>query len=489
MARNGHRCRSGLETLGAGLVALALLAPAAPASAGQAGNLQPVGTLLLELDATTSQFRLDDGDGDASDDRVQLIFDRKIIKPNDACLVGLTPPDPPDPNSLVSLEDSPTAWGIDTGKLALGGRTKKGNGCGQVEFGEISRLEVNSLLLTDTSIQVEAKQNASARVTLILDDGTTETVVGTRYLLSGRAVDNPPAEVAAAPPGDVTVILANRPDGGPDSGQQDDGFWVFSAPFHNVEVYEILTNSDGTQGKLSIKGGGEFPIPSANRSTWLAFEPDGLLACSDPFATEGVTGNRTNEGTCVARVPYELGFDGEEVTFNVLDTANQGAAYAFRVRFDSEAAAHPIDPTILSYDPAGVDCTGVDLQNGPFTEACIPLTLCLGTPIRRCSNDLDLGCQEDIDCGTGNSCRLVDLLPPAGGFPDLVEPSNDPADTDEYGCVCEEDVLYLGPGLCDDGSSCEQSADCTDGSTCQDQIAVDQCLFAIGDLKMSRKTR
>ena len=85
------------------------------------------------------------------------------------------------------------------------------------------------------------------------------------------------AEVAAANPADVSSILG-RADGGPDSKELDDGFWVFKAPVHNVEVYEILTNSDGGRGKLSIKGGGEFPDPSNNRSSWLAFEVDGLLA-------------------------------------------------------------------------------------------------------------------------------------------------------------------------------------------------------------------
>ena len=43
------------------------------------------------------------------------------------------------------------------------------------------------MLLTNASLQVEAKQDAAAKLTLILDDGVTETVVGTRYLLSGRA--------------------------------------------------------------------------------------------------------------------------------------------------------------------------------------------------------------------------------------------------------------------------------------------------------------
>jgi len=183
-------------------IALASLAIAGPAPAGQQGNLQPVGSLLLELDTATSQFRLDDGDA-ATADPVQQIFDRKIVKSKDACLVGLAPDgsDPSDPNALVSLAGSPTNWGIDTGKLALGGRDGRGTGCGQLEFGEVIRIRANSLLLTDASLQVEAKQDASAKVTLILDDGSAQTVVGTRYLLTGKAVSNPPPRSRRLPPG------------------------------------------------------------------------------------------------------------------------------------------------------------------------------------------------------------------------------------------------------------------------------------------------
>ncbi|MHC4506140.1 MAG: hypothetical protein ACYTFI_22830 [Planctomycetota bacterium] len=476
--------------LGPTLAAFALLALASPAPAGQAGNLQPVGKLLLELDVDTSQFRLDDGDP-ATPDPVQLIFDQKINKPKDSCLVGLTPDgsDPTDPDALVSLSESPTDWGIDVGKFALGGRAGKGTGCGQLEFGEIGRIRVNSLLLTDASVQVEAKQDVAAKVTLILDDGVEETVVGTRYLLSGRAVSNPPAEIAAAPPAHVSIILPHRPDGGPDSGEHDDGFWNFAAPFHNVEVFETLTNADGTRGKLSIKGGGEFVISSANRSEWIAFETEGLLSCWDGFPVdEGATGSRTGEGACIARIPFESSFDGVELTFNTLDLENQGTAFAFELRFGPEAALQPIPRTVLSYAPE-VDCTDVDPDDpDTFTEACIGLDLCLGTPIRRCGDRFGIGCQEDADCTDGSACRLIDLLPPALGFPDLVTES--PA-TLEYGCVCEEDVLYLGPGLCDDGSSCEEDADCTDESDCQlfsdDRIVVEQCIFALGDLKARRR--
>jgi len=511
------------------------------AAAGGGGNLQPVGTLLLELDASTSQFRLDDGDATTAD-RIQLIFDRKVLRSKDACLVGLTPDgsDPTDPDALVSLAGSPTDWGIDVGKFALGGRIAKGSGCGQLEAGEIVRMRINSLLLSDGVVQVEAKQNASAKVTLILDDGTAERVVGTRYLLSGRAGDSPPAEVVAAcapvPVGDCALVteVLPRTDGGPDSGEQDDGFWVFDAPLHNVEVFQILANADGSEGKLSIKGGGEFPDPAQNRSRWVAFEIDGLLDCGDGFTcqgdddctSDGVTGNRTDVGTgdaCASPIPFDLKFDGQQVTFSFLDASSQDPAFALDVRWQAEAAGRdpgaapgaqfPLDPTILSYDAAGVACGSGSCSNDstpcdsnrdcapgstcalPVTQSCIPLSLCVGTPIRRCADGS--GCQEDVDCSDGSSCRLEDLVAPAGGFPDLVPGST----TLEYGCVCEEDVLYLGPGVCDDdsgdlkGASCGDDADCVSAAhpnaSCVlfpdgDQITVEQCVFFVGDPAIRR---
>ena len=297
------RSEAALRGLGITLVGVAFLALGGPALAGETGgNLLP-GSLLLELDATDSQFRLIDcvdvdllGNGNECDDTLatpntlgtQVIWDRKLTKAKDSCLAALDPPeDNPAgmngnlPSPLVSFPGAPafTNWGTDEGKFALGGKegNKKGAGCGQLEFGEILRLEFNLGFLTDFRIQVEAKQDASVRVILISDDGINPPQeVGRRYLLSGRAPLNPPAEIAAVlagpNPEHVTTILG-RSDGGPDSGNNDDGFWISGlffgddpTPAHNVEVFEIRENSNGVRGKISFKGGGEFIDPFNNRA-------------------------------------------------------------------------------------------------------------------------------------------------------------------------------------------------------------------------------
>ena len=198
----------------------------------------------------------------------------------------------------------------------------------------------------------------------------------------------------------------------------------------------------------------------------------------------------------------------------------------------------PIPTTVFSYDIDGVDCGSgfggtaskpdVDPDgDGPFSLACIGLKLCVGTPVRRCAVDVGVGdlCQEDANCDPGVDCQLVDLLPPGppavppDAFPDLVgglcnadgsacDEDADctvPADicnlgsTDEYGCICEENVVYRGP-ICDEasgdqaGASCADDTDCVDGThpdaTCLDaQIQAEQCIFFTGDAKLKRGGR
>ena len=142
----------------------------------------------------------------------------------------------------------------------------------------------------------------------------------------------------------------------------------------------------------------------------------------------------------------------------------------------------------------------------------------MGTPTRRCADLAADLCQEDADCDPDVDCQLADLLPPVppGAFPDLVgglcnadgsacdanEDCTVPADicnlgsTDEYGCICEENVVYRGP-ICDEasgnqaGASCADDTDCVDGThpdaTCLDaQIQAEQCVFFTGDASFKR---
>jgi hypothetical protein len=104
-----------------------------------------------------------------------VIFDQKIIKNNLGCVLGLAPPSDEFTGGtpLVSIAaNSPSEAGIDAGKFALGVRTHKGTGCGQIEHDEIFTLASEPtasgkrLLLGDARVQIEAKQDVSARVGL-----------------------------------------------------------------------------------------------------------------------------------------------------------------------------------------------------------------------------------------------------------------------------------------------------------------------------------
>jgi len=534
---SGRRFRPLFGSLGAALLIPSLLA--GPAHAGSTQSALPVTTLKLELGGP-DRFVLLDAEG--AEIAVQDLIDLKTetSRGKDGCVLALRPDPnrpPEDHNELVNLVAPGGRAGIDVNKGAIGDRENKGAGCGQLEQGDVLDIFFLGRSVVSSRIQLETKQNAAAEITFRLDG----VVVGRRYLLSGTAAAPPDFPPMKSP--DLLLCNVGAPDGNPDSFERDDCLLYLSRargaidgepnpePFHNQ--LSILVRNDG---KISLKGGSEFPDPDANRSAWDVVEFDGILDCGDGFScqgnedctSDGVSGNRTDVGTgdaCAVPIPYELKFDGQEVTFRFVDTFDQQPAFALDVQWEVEAtgrdpggtpgAQFPPDPTILSYDPAGVacgpgSCTSAstpcqfnsDCAPGstcvlPVTDSCIPLTLCVGSPIRRCSNDPTLTCREDADCGPGNTCRMDDLVAPAGGFPDLVSGSP----TTEYGCVCEEDVLYLGPGLCDEasgtlaGASCGDDSDCLDAASTQgscelfpdgDRIAVEQCLFFIGDPAFKR---
>lgn len=474
-------------TLEAALAVVSIIACAGPAVAGDAGGTLQAKTLVLELDSGVSQFRLDDGDA-TTDDPFQVIFDRKIIKNSLSCQLGLSPPetvggqilgtDPAIYPPLVSFDGTSPAPGIDSSKFALGGRTNKGTGCGQLEFGQSLRLETPHLLLGGGRLQLEVKQDASARGEYVLDGET----VAMRYLLSGTAPAAPPFEVtdacfasgiASCDPANTLIAdcinaceatglvtrIKGRADGGPDSGNQDDGFWPFSVPIHNVEVYNILENRNGVRGKISLKGGAEYEAPRTLevRSTWTAFEAEGLLGCLDTD-TEGanlLVRRLCDQGELI---PYNLEYDTEArlVTFDV-DTGGQEVQTTFDVCWKPQPADE-LHPTLLSFQ-VGVGPEDTNPQNGTpdCLEAdphptCFEVGGCVGTPTYECfnadgsrPNPPVQGCvdparclEEDpadcVLCDTGQTCELVKLDPPSA---------------------------------CEDEEPCTTNADCQDGSECK----------------------
>jgi hypothetical protein len=555
------RSETALRTLGNTLVALAVLAFAAPALAGPQGGNLPVQLLELELGGPDRFVLCDDADASGQCETAEEEFVQNITtgQGKKGCELGLVG----DP--LVELTSSAGPPGIDANKGAIGDRDNKGTGCGRIEEDDVLNIQFLELGVIESFVQFEAKQSVAFEI-IFERDGVE---VGKRYVLSGTAVAPPDFPSAGSP--DLFHCNFGSPDGNPDSGERDDcrlhlsraGGTAAGAPnpepFHNKQSYRIRNG-----GELSLKGGSEFPFPEKNRSAWIVVEYDGILKCGDPFSCagnpdcindDGVSGNRTDEQTgdaCTNPLPYKLNYDGGEVTFLFTDVNDQDPAFTFDVQWQREATGRdpaaflgvqfPLDPTVLSYHPDGVACGNGSCSNDatscqsnsdcapgntcvlPVTESCIPLTLCVGTPIRRCSNNDSLGCQEDTDCGSGNTCKLEDLVAPAGGFPDLVAASSA---TIEYGCLCEHKELYLGPGVCDElsgdlaGTSCEDDLGCGTGGTCElfgrcddasgalagdscgdntecidganegdcvlgDEVAVAECLFFTGDAKFRR---
>lgn len=561
-----RRLEATLGALGRGLAGPALfalaLALAVPAFAGdpgsEAGSIETLGTLKLELDANLSQFQFVPVDG-ALDTETQVVFDQKIIKRSNGCKLGLTPPEesPPAPPGggaeLVSFANSATVPGLDAGKFAIGGRDGKGTGCGQWDFGEGGRIDmlggqVPLIVGGRVQLQVEAKQNASVQLDFFLkldDEAGTEILAGTRYLLTGSGTLNPPLDVSNACGGttsgcELVAELLPKSDGGPDAGTGDDGLWEMdSVPPHNVEVFRILQNSDGSAGAISLKGGGEYTgqpgdldDPASNRSEWNIIAADGILDCFDGFDTNGLVGRRLANvgGVCGDLIPYTASFDGSEAEF-VADNGAQAATYKFDLNWLIEQASGlNIAPSKITFrDDFAIDCESSD------PPTCFDLELCTGTSVRACSggeldtcledadcvdqvcsDDVTLVCTEDSDCTAGTcgpqTCEFVELIPSetrcsddntvcavdgdcgagascAPGFEDL----DSGLGGTQYGCVAERVIQHLGTVSRCSGTedSCEIDGDCTAG-TCEpieDAIDVDECIFVEGDLKMSRKTR
>ena len=554
------RSNRALRALGNTLVALVTLTFVGPALA-EGGNLA-VKLVELELGGPDRFVLCDDANANgqcetAEEELVQNIVSGQGKKGCELSLVG-------DP--VVDLTSAAGPPGIDANKGAIGDRDNKGTGCGRLEHDDILDVHFLGRAVVESRVQFEAKQNVAGEIIFKLAGAE----VGKRYFISGNAT----APSGFPPTGSPDILLCNvgSSDGNPDSGESDDCLLYLSRaggaesgasnpePLHDEQSYFVLND-----GALSLKAGSEFAFPDENRSVWRVVEFDGLLNCGDSFSctgdpdcVSGVSGNRTEEETgdaCTNPIPFELKFNGRLVVFNFLDTNNQNPGVTFDVEWETQAtgrdpllapgAQYPLEPTILSYDANGVACgigscsndaaacqLNSDCDPGntcvlPVTESCIPLTFCVGTPIRRCSNDSSLGCREDEDCGPGNTCGMDDLVAPApDGFPDLLPSST----SIEYGCVCEEHALYLGPGVCDDqsgdlagtsceddsvcgsggscelfarcddasgalvGTSCGENADCVDGANAGacvpgDELALEQCLFFTGDAHFKRGGR
>jgi hypothetical protein len=556
------RSEAVLRALGNTLVALIVLAFAGPALAGTEAGL-PVQLLELELGGPDRFVLCTDADASGQCETAEEEFVQNITtgQGKKGCQLGLVG----DP--LVELTSSKGPPGIDANKGAIGDLDNRGTGCGRLETDDFLNIRFLELAVIESRVQFEAKQSVAFEI--IFKRNGVE--VGKRYVLSGNAV----APSGFPPTGSPDLLECNvgSPDGNPDRNELDDCLMYLSRaggaeagapnpePFHNQQSYMVVNS-----GALSLKAGDEYTLQDANRTWYKVVEFDGLLDCSEDFSCAGnpncisdaLVGNRTAELTgdeCTTELPYQLSYDSEGVvTFLFTDPNDQDSAYTFDIEWLREVGgwdpeAFPgvqflSDPTVLSYDPIGVDCENGTCSNDatscqsnrdcdpgntcvlPVTESCIPLTLCVGTPIRRCSNNSSLGCQEDTDCGPGNTCRLADLAAP-GGFPDLLPAS---ADTTEYGCLCEHKERPLGAGLCDElsgdlaGASCEDDLGCGTGGTCElfgrcddasatlagdscgdstecldganqgicvlgDEVAVAECVFWTGDATFKRGGR
>ena len=466
-----------------GWAAIAGLSTAPQIQAGvvAAPALAPVGRLELQFDGEVQQFVLvgDEGQTIAGP---QEFFDRRRESKRKKGLLGLHPefdPHNPTPDMLVTFANSPNAATINEHSRRIGAGDRfwlRGFLFGHKRL----RIDFPQIIVADPVYKVETYSNAVTRVVYYLEG---ERVGEPYYLLGGNSVNHPPAEVPINDPNRFCVVTPDlNTDSGYSSGSSATGYCALpTAPLHDASEFSML------QGKLALKGD----------TSWGVFEPDGFLDCQDSFATEDgrVTGARTEnvEQDCSALVAFELEFDPESntVVSNVADPQNQNLGTTFAAAWERGPVGNR---TFLAYDGDDINCED---GRDPFdpkqaTRECIGLTTCVGQPIRSCSISGE-SCNTDDDCGSdsGDSCRLSELVPPVGGFPDLVEST--PAPVTEYGCILSEESTYVGSeGQCslDSSLSCISDEDCGNAGFCQlgkPQIDVRQKIFIFDDVRFGRR--
>jgi hypothetical protein len=240
--------------------------------------------------------------------------------------------------SLVTWGSTSTAsgapgYGSDSIGVSSGNKTS-GTACSQInqDAGESLTLRFTgsalagsfgaSLRATSASLDIEVKSNAL--VVLQGLDAAGAPVTGQVYkLYTGSSTSQNPNGPLAANSTNADRNCTAQSDSGPDSGPNDNCRWDidFTSPVSGIRITPQVGSTD-------LEGGGDFAVPSANRTTFAMVDvADGEFCVgSTQTATFSGTGNPLIDSTSVTRlpdtngniegcIPYTLRVDGPSVSF------------------------------------------------------------------------------------------------------------------------------------------------------------------------------
>jgi hypothetical protein len=566
--KNGRRCQPS-DLFAGPLVRTAamavVLAWSTGSYAGSEGEIatQSVGLLTFET-GTTDRFALypnGEFQNPARTNPPEDVVDQ--ASPNQC---QLAQPDIPDDLLNLTQEGGhDVGFRFDSlGVFSRGGGNARGVRCIRISDDERLILTLGSdaqdpdpnlsTVVAKTHLDVEFKGNAIGVFTAKFDGAIT----GRFFARSGTsAVGPPPAGLAGA----IEIPCgATGQDSNNDSGPNDNCPIQF--PFDNPDPQPDIPAAfwdtlelevwEGT-GDISLEGGGDYgvdPEPFFHRTEFELLTIGGLLNCGEQvigrFGDASATVFRAIEnvgGGCPDLIAFLLGYDPETVTFqyDYFDPTQQRPGHGFRFNWPMEPVTDLTTglPTanllsILSLTDQ-VDCTNLPIPSNPpgppWTRTCIGLATCVGQPYRVCSDfgadgipgpnpdnddiDDDVLCETDDQCvlsGEGLECVLINLEPPDGGFPDLVdnnrcelsyaacatdadcptEGDRCVLEADEYGCSFFSADTYLGSKFCSETMSqaCNVDADCPASETCvdsgTDKTRKIEGIFLPDDARISR---
>jgi hypothetical protein len=415
---------TGLTALFSGLFAALLT------SSALAAVTVDQGSLYLELNASTAQFRWGDRPGGALDQIQPLRVKQKCVveaqQAGDADLVSIGPIG--DPGLIFS---------------SLGIASSKGVGCGRLES-RIGGTDVDQALnisfgsaltgLKAIEIGLDLELKGDVRGTITTSLGNVQT--GTWTLLSGsNAAGQPGCDAVSGEVcevGDVNILCPSTSDSGADSGGADNCRVTL-----NVEADAIFLQA--LDGEFGVEGGGDSGTQPTEFKLVSTFE--GELDCLEKVTI----GELEEDYNLVARrllnlgnsacelIPYNLDFDGTTINFEKLDLG-QLVAHDLKAEFDEESIPLPAcypNCVNLAFIPS-------TLQEFDGGIGEVPIPVCTGTPMYFDGNDFDSE-------GAPLDGELKDFVPPAGGWTDL--------DTSlsglQHGCWYDQDVVILGPDPAD----------------------------------------
>ena len=285
------------------------------------------------------------------------------------CLIKVAGP-------LASLSGSDQGPGLKDASIGIRSGGPQGVPCSRVDSTEDLSLSLDGVPdAVNVALDLELKGNVKTNIVLSRGGSTVGTfqVRAGGGIVPGQGVDGSTtfpysASVTAAAP---IANCRNASDSGPDSGGNDNCRLTIDPG----TAFDAVTFQP-VSGEISLEGGGDFGLGTANDTLFTLVSYDGELGCdtenNSVTIEEGtvygqITRLQNTDGSDCVLKPYNLGIDTEAGTLSFVPHDNEGApqlaAYQATLKFEPQDSDNPFTST-LQYDQD--DDGPLDWQNMPW---------------------------------------------------------------------------------------------------------------------------